>query len=104
MLTLLFFLLGLQEHFALLFAQLPHKLRRSAPFVLPSKYAENDDDDDDEDDAANEEEEENPVAADEAKAQGLAACSEFVFKLFPDAKVSNMMITSKGNRKQGDVF
>lgn len=77
----------------MLFAQLPLKLRRSAPFALPSKYVENDDDDDKDDEE--DEEAENLVAADEAKAQGLAACTEFVFKLFPDAKVGNMIITCK---------
>jgi len=80
-------LLNTQEHFSALFSQLPLKLRRSAPFTLPSKYAEQDDEDEDDEE---DEEEEGTAASDEAKAQGLAACSDFVFKLFPDAKVDIM--------------
>lgn len=71
-----------QEHFGALFAQLPPNLRRAAPFALPASYAA---DADEGDDAADSEEE--SEAADEAKQQGLAACADFVFKLFPDAKV-----------------
>jgi len=78
---------GLQEHFGALFAELPAKLRRAAPFLLPASYAaeeeeakEAEEGNDDDDDAKSE-------AADEAKKQGLAACGDFVLKLFPGAKV-----------------
>jgi hypothetical protein len=76
---------GLQEHFGALFAELPAKLRRNAPFSLPANYAAAEEEEakeaeDDDDDAKSE-------AADEAKKQGLAACGDFVLKLFPGAKV-----------------